>query len=109
MDLDDFIITVFCWIDEAIPAVLDGQRLRQRGPAPRLCNSEVVTMEIVGEYLGLEQEQALFAAQQSPEMSLDERVALWNETHPEMQYHKRSFFERDCRLSLARLQQQAEK
>lgn len=63
MDLDDFIITVFCLIAEAIPAVLNGQRLRERGPAPRLCDSEVVTMEIVGAYLGLEQEQeqALFA------------------------------------------------
>jgi hypothetical protein len=61
MDLDDFMITVFCGVDEAIPEVLDGQRLRQRGPAPTLCASEVVTMEIVGEYLGLEQEQALFA------------------------------------------------
>ena len=54
MDLDDFIITVFCRIDEAIPLVLDSQRLRERGPAPTLCDSEVVTMEVVGEYLGLE-------------------------------------------------------
>jgi hypothetical protein len=61
MDLDDFMITVFCLIDETIPAVLDGQRLRERGPAPILYDSEVVTMEIVGEYLGLEQESALFA------------------------------------------------
>lgn len=61
MDLDDFIITVFCWIDEAIPRVLEGHRLRQRGPAPMLADSEVMTMEIVGEYLGLEQESALFA------------------------------------------------
>lgn len=61
MDLDDLIITVFCVVDEAIPVALNGQRLRQRGPAPRLYDSEVVTMEIVGEYLGLEQEQALFA------------------------------------------------
>lgn len=61
MDLDDFIITVFCVVDEAIPAVLEGQRLRERGPAPTLADSEVVTMEIVGEYLGLVQESALFA------------------------------------------------
>ena len=61
MDLDDFIITVFCVVDEAIPAVLEGQRLRERGPMPTLTDSEVVTMEIVGEYLGLEQERALFA------------------------------------------------
>src|SRR5689334_12098612 len=61
MDLDDFIIAVFCLIDEAIPAVLEGHRLRERGPAPTLADSEVVTMEIVGEYLGLERETALFA------------------------------------------------
>ena len=61
MELDDFIITVFCWIDEAIPKAVDGHRLRQRGPAPTLTDSEVVTMEIVGEYLGLEQDSALLA------------------------------------------------
>lgn len=61
MDLDDFIIAVFCVVDEAIPRALDGQRLRQRGPQPVLADSEVITMEVVGEYLGLEQDSALFA------------------------------------------------
>jgi hypothetical protein len=61
VDLDDFIIAVFCWIDEAIPRVTDGQRLRERGPEPILADSEVLTMEVVGEYLGLAQDRALFA------------------------------------------------
>lgn len=61
MDLDDRIIVVFCVVDEAIPAVLGERRLRQRGPQPTLADSEVVTMEVVGEYLGLEQDRALFA------------------------------------------------
>jgi Transposase DDE domain len=61
MDLDDFIITVFCLVDEAIPATLNGQRLRKRGPHPILADSEVITMEVVGEYLGLEQDSRLFA------------------------------------------------
>ena len=61
MDLDDFIIAVFCVVDEAIPRAMDGQRLRQRGPQPVLADSEVITMEVVGEYLGLEQDSALFA------------------------------------------------
>lgn len=61
MDLDDFIIAVFCVVDEAIPHALSGQRLRQRGPQPLLADSEVITMEVVGEYLGLEQDSALFA------------------------------------------------
>jgi hypothetical protein len=61
MDLDDFIIAVFCLVDEAIPRLLDGQRLRQRGPAPILADSEVLTMEVVGEFVGLAQDSALFA------------------------------------------------
>ena len=61
MNLDDVIIAVFCVVDEAIPRALDGQRLRQRGPQPVLADSEVITMEVVGEYLGLEQDSALFA------------------------------------------------
>jgi Transposase DDE domain len=61
MDLDDFIIAVFCAVDEAVPQVLAGRRLRQRGPAPTLADSEVLTMEVVGEYLGLAQDSALFA------------------------------------------------
>ncbi|HEV2458933.1 MAG TPA: hypothetical protein VGS80_11255 [Ktedonobacterales bacterium] len=61
MDLDDFMIAVFCWVDAAIPAVLAAKRLRQRGPCPVLADSEVVTMAVVGEYLGLAQDRALFA------------------------------------------------
>src|SRR5690242_8656521 len=61
MDRDDFIIAVFCVVVEALPQVLQGQRLRERGPAPVLADSEVITMEVVGEYLGLEHETTLFA------------------------------------------------
>jgi hypothetical protein len=60
MDLDDFSIAVFCLVDEAIPRASGGRRLRQRGPRPVLADSEVVTMEVVGIYLGLEQDSALF-------------------------------------------------
>jgi hypothetical protein len=61
MDLDDLIISVFCLIDESLPRVTGGQRLRQRGPQPVLHDSEVLTMEVVGVYLGMTQDQALFA------------------------------------------------
>ena len=49
MDLDDFIIAVFCVVDEAVPRATNGQRLLQRGPQPTLADSEVITMEVVGE------------------------------------------------------------
>lgn len=60
MDLDIFIITVFCLVDDAMKDLLQGQRLRQRGPTPALADSEVLTMEVVGEFLGLDQDKAIY-------------------------------------------------
>jgi hypothetical protein len=54
MPLEDFIITVFCWVDQHLNALLGDRRLRQRGFAPKLTDSEVITMEVVGEFLGLD-------------------------------------------------------
>jgi hypothetical protein len=53
-----FMITAFCWIDDALKATFEGQSLRQRGPTPTLPDAEVLTMEVVGEYLGFGQDQA---------------------------------------------------
>lgn len=60
MDLDTFIIAVFCWIDDALHPLLSTRRWRQRGPAPVLADSEVLAIEVVGEYLGRTQDQALY-------------------------------------------------
>nr|MBS0019712.1 hypothetical protein [Gammaproteobacteria bacterium] len=38
----------------------DGVKLRTRGFAPRLSDSEVITMEIVGELLGQEGDEAIW-------------------------------------------------
>jgi hypothetical protein len=40
--------------------ILQGKCLRQRGPQPTLKDSEVLTMEIVGEFLGINQDKILF-------------------------------------------------
>jgi hypothetical protein len=61
MNLDDFIITCFCWIDDRMAILIQQQRLRQRGPMPKLADSEVLTMEVVGAYLGISQDKALLA------------------------------------------------
>ena len=50
MDLSTFIVSVFCLIDDR----LKGRRIRQRGPTPKLSDSEVLTIEIVGEFLGID-------------------------------------------------------
>ncbi len=56
MDLSTFIIAVFCLVDDQ----LKGRPLRQRGPAPKLSDSEVLTIEIVGEFLGIDTDKALY-------------------------------------------------
>jgi hypothetical protein len=57
MDLSTFVVSVFCLIDD----LLKGERLRRRGPAPKLSDSEVITMEVVGEFLGLDTDKGIHA------------------------------------------------
>lgn len=52
MSIDHFIIEVFCLIDDELGKMLREGKLRGRGPSPVLEDSEVITMEIVGEFLG---------------------------------------------------------
>ena len=57
MDLSTFIVTVFCLTDDWF----EGQEnLRQRGPKPKLSDREVLTMEIVGEYLGIDTDKGIY-------------------------------------------------
>jgi hypothetical protein len=56
VDLSTFIVAVFCLVDDQ----LKGRRIRQRGPIPKLSDSEVLTIEIVGEFLGLDTDKALY-------------------------------------------------
>ena len=56
MDTITFLVRVFCLIDDW----MKGQSLRQRGPAPTLRDSEVLTIEIVGEFLGIDTDKGLF-------------------------------------------------
>ena len=59
MTLDDYILNVFCLVDDRL-AALHLDHLRQRGFAPLLSDSEVLTIELVGEFLGLDQDTQLF-------------------------------------------------
>ena len=57
MDLKDFIIRVFCWVDDSLRPL---GRLRSRGFEPGLRDSEVLTMEIVGEFLGFHTDKGIW-------------------------------------------------
>jgi hypothetical protein len=60
MSIEEFIISVFCLIDDQLESLLNGKRLRQRGFTTKLSDSEVITMEIVGEFLGFDQDKAIW-------------------------------------------------
>ncbi len=57
MELSMFIVEVYCLVDDWLRMQ---PPLRSRGPQPVLSDSEVLTMEIVGEHLGLETDQGLY-------------------------------------------------
>ena len=60
MSIADFIIAVFCLIDDEYKKMPQDKKPRHRGPAPRLRDSEVITMEIVGEFLGKDCDKAIW-------------------------------------------------
>ena len=63
MDLESFTIAVLCLIDELLAELQTDptwRRVRRRGPEPRLTDAEVLTMEVVGEFLGYDQDVAIY-------------------------------------------------
>jgi hypothetical protein len=56
MDITTFLISVYCLIDDC----LGDRRLRARGPQPSLSDAEVLTIEIVGEFLGIDTDSGLY-------------------------------------------------
>jgi Transposase DDE domain len=60
VDLDTLIVATYCLIADALPTAMPGP-IRRRGPAPKLTDAEVLTLEVVGEFLGLEHDTAIYA------------------------------------------------
>jgi hypothetical protein len=59
MPLEDFIIYVYCCVDDAIRQLFKTP-LRTRGFAPKLSDTEVITMEIVGEFMGKDSDKGIW-------------------------------------------------
>ncbi len=57
---EDFIIAVFCCVDELWNQVTQGRKVRKRGFAPSLSDSEIIAMEIIGEFLGFETDKGIW-------------------------------------------------
>ncbi len=60
MEIYDFIVTTFVTVDDLIQEFFLGRELRERGSLPKLSDSEVITMEMVGEYLGLDTDKGIY-------------------------------------------------
>jgi Transposase DDE domain len=56
MELSTFIVSVICLIDNRI----EDRHIRARGPLPKLSDAEVLTIEVVGEFLGMDTDGAIF-------------------------------------------------
>jgi Transposase DDE domain len=61
VDLDTFIVTIYCLIDDLFEEVLQGSTLRSRGPKPTLDDREVLTIEVVGEFLSIDTDKGIFS------------------------------------------------
>jgi hypothetical protein len=59
MSRQDLLLWVFCLIDDEMKA-LHLPRLRARGPRPTLTDAEVITIELVGEFWGLDADRAIY-------------------------------------------------
>lgn len=57
MDVGTFIVTVFCAVEDWLKGE---QPLCQRGPKPKLSDSEVLTIEIAGGFLGIDTDRGLY-------------------------------------------------
>jgi hypothetical protein len=56
MDANTLLIKVYCLIDD----FMKGQRIRKRGPQPILSDSEVLTMEIIGSFFGIDTDKGIY-------------------------------------------------
>jgi hypothetical protein len=61
MNLSDFIVNTFCKIDDFMKIYFPSRNLRQRGLLLQLADSEVLTMEIIGEILGFDTDKKIFS------------------------------------------------
>ena len=59
MSVEDFIIYVYCCVKDTCQTIVN-QPLRSRGFMPKLSDAEVITMEIVGEFMGKDKDKEIW-------------------------------------------------
>lgn len=59
--IEEFIIAVYCCVDDGLRSLTQGEPMRSRGFEPGLSAAEVLTMEIVGEYQRLDRDKDIWS------------------------------------------------
>ena len=59
MPLDEFIINIYLMVEQYYNLVVQ-KPLRRGGFAPKLSDSEVICMELVGEFMGMDQDKQIW-------------------------------------------------
>jgi hypothetical protein len=59
MSVEDFIIYVYCCVEDICRLIVN-RPLRSRGFMPKLSDAEVITMELVGEFMGKDQDKSIW-------------------------------------------------
>jgi hypothetical protein len=60
MPIEDFIILVYCCVDKIYHQTLKDVKLRKRGYQPKLSDPEIITMELVGEFLSIDTDKGIW-------------------------------------------------
>ena len=60
MSVEEFIIWVYGCVEDYYARATSGCSLRARGFSPALSDSEVITMELVGEFLGIDADKNIW-------------------------------------------------
>ncbi len=60
MSEEEFIISVYCWVAAIYEQIVGNIKLRPRGFPPKLSAPELITMELVGEFLGKDSDKAIW-------------------------------------------------
>jgi hypothetical protein len=60
MNINDFIVNIFCETGDSMEKFFPNRTFRTRGPLPQMADSEVLAMEIVGEILGFDTDKDIF-------------------------------------------------
>ena len=58
--IEEFLTAVFCCVDDLLKEITQGEAIREKGFAPGLADSEVLTVEIVADYQGINADQAIW-------------------------------------------------